>query len=86
MLYATPHPAGAIPSSLGLHASLEALDVRNNQLTTLPDEWSSGADVLIAKVCSDFSKDIHFLHTHPPTIHAVGSPDLIDSHPDWGFF
>jgi Leucine-rich repeat (LRR) protein len=34
--------AGSIPSALGTAPNLETLDVKNNRLSVLPDEWVLG--------------------------------------------
>lgn len=38
-----------MPSSIALHDRLEALDIRDNALSTVPSEWNSAAKSLIAQ-------------------------------------
>jgi hypothetical protein len=41
--------AGSVPSSIALHDRLEALDLRNNALDTIPAEWTNAATSLVAQ-------------------------------------
>lgn len=44
-----PPPAGSVPSSIALHDRLEALDLRNNRLDTIPPEWTNAPTTLVAQ-------------------------------------
>ena len=42
-------PAGSVPSGIALHDRLEALDLRNNRLDTIPPEWTNAPNTLVAQ-------------------------------------
>jgi hypothetical protein len=41
--------AGSVPSGIALHDRLEALDLRNNRLDTIPPEWTNAPTTLVAQ-------------------------------------
>jgi hypothetical protein len=41
--------AGSVPSGIALHDRLEALDLRNNRLDTIPPEWTNAPNTLVAQ-------------------------------------